>query len=239
MLKKGISPLLSTVLIIFITITAITLVLILGLPTINKTKESIILNEALQNMRILDNAIKEVASEGVGSKKTLSFKVTDGVYSVKEETNNINFEYMVKYGTIQPGTFLKEGNIILTSGASCKAYEENNYLVLENKILKVILLKNGTLTNPSFINTSKIIKQIIFKENNFNITPSDSSIILDDLKSSSYGYGYSKLVKKGSYLPKAEAIVHLNTSFIVYDILYTLQSGADFLTIKIINAYYK
>ena len=236
---KGISPLISFVMVIFLTVITIGIVIYFGIPTIEKAKESAILNEALGNVKKIGNTINEVATEGSGSLRTLNIKVSSGEYKINQKANKVEFFYEIKSNILKPGTFIEENGIILTSGASCKAYEENGSLILENEILKVILLKNGTRPSYDFINTSKLIKQIVFKENNFNITPSDSSIVLDDLKESSYGYGYTELVKEGTHLPKAEALIHLNTSFIVYDILYTLQSGADFLTIKIINAYYK
>jgi len=245
MLKKGISPLLSTIIIILLIVTAITLVLTIGTPAINRARESAIINEAIQNMRVLDNSIREVASEGLNSKRTMQLKVTDGVYSVKEKTDSINFEYKIKYGTIELGTFIKENNLIITSGASAKAseYDLDNDgfkdLVLENEILRVAILKVGSKDNYDLIDTNELIKIINFKETNVNVTPSDSSIVLDDFEESSYGNGYSELVKQGDNLAKAEALVHMNTTFVNYDILYTLQSGADFLIVKIINAYYK
>ena len=245
MLNKGVSPLISTVFIILISISAISIVLLIALPAIEKGKEAAIINEAMQNMKSLSNSIKDVASEGVGSLRTLSMKVTAGEYKINEKSNSIDFTYAIKSDIIQPDSMVKEGDITLSAGSNAKSSEYDldndgsSDLVLENEILRIAILKNGTKSSNSFINTTKLIKMINFKETNENITPSDSSITLDDDKGSSYGTGYSELVKSGDRMPKAEAVVHVNSTYIVYDVLYTLPSGADFVLIKIQNAYYK
>jgi len=245
MLRKGITPFISMALVILLSIVAIAIVLLIGLPAIERGKESAVLNEAMQNMRAIANIVKEVASEGVGSLRNLQIKVTGGEYKFNEKANSIDFTFTTKSGIVQPGSFIKEGDIILSAGANAKASEYDldgdgsADLVLENEILRIGILKNGNKTNQVAINTSNLIRKINFKETNANVTPSDSSIIIDDYLESSYGTGYSELVKADERLAKAEAVVHMNTSYAVYDILYTLQSGADFVIVKIQNAYYK
>jgi len=245
MLKKGISPMIATVLVILLIFVAVGIVLLIGIPAIERAKESAVLNEAMQNMKAIGNTIKEVASEGIGSLRSLQMKLTDGEYKVNEKANSVDFTYFIKSGIIQLGTFIKEDSVILSCGANAKASEYDldadgsNDLVLENEILRIGILKNGTQTNYVFINTGEVIKILNFKETNINVTPSDTSIILDDYIESSYGTGYSELVKEDENLAKAEAVVHMNTTFVNYDILFTLQSGADFVIVKIQNAYYK
>ena len=245
MLKKGISPLISMVFVILLTVTAISIILIIGLPAIEKGKESAVLNEAMMNMKAIANMVKDVSSEGTGSLRSLTMKVTAGEYKINDKANSIDFTYTIKSGIVQPGSFIKDGDIILSAGANAKASEydldgdSSSDLVLENEIIRIGILKNGTKTAQTFINTSKLIRRINFKDNNANVTPSDSSVMLDDYSESSYGTGYSEIVKAEDRLAKTEAVVHMNTSYAVYDILYTLQSGADFLIVKIQNAYYK
>ena len=242
---KGLSPFISTALIILILVSAVTLVLTLGKSTLDKINEANVINEATQNMKLIDSVIRQVASEGLGSLRKIQIKVSDGTYRVNEETNSLEFSYLVKYGTIEPGTYLKENNLLLVCGANAKAYEADldndgkNELILENEVLKVAIQKVGSRTSFEPIDTKNNIELMIFKENNANITPSDSSIVLDDIPESAYGNGYSELVREGDHLAKAEALVHINSTFVEYDVLYTLQSGADYLIVKVLNAYYK
>ncbi len=65
--KKGISPIISTVMIIAITFAAVGIVMTIVLPSVDRAKEAALLNEAVQNMRVIDNMVREVASEGTGS----------------------------------------------------------------------------------------------------------------------------------------------------------------------------
>ena len=96
MKRKGISPYISTTLVILIGIVAIYLVLRVISPTIDKAKDSAIVTEALQNMRLIDNYIKQVVSEGEDSKRTVPLKVTEGTYLVDPDCNCINFSYTIK-----------------------------------------------------------------------------------------------------------------------------------------------
>jgi len=243
--RKAVSNLITTAFIVLLTVMAMALTLTIGMPAINKAKEASVVNEALQNMRVIDNTIREVASEGTGSLRTPVIKISGGDYKVNQKGNSVDFTYTLKYGLFEPGSFTKEGNLLMMSGVNAKAstYDLDNdganELVLENEILRVGLLSNGTSTNQVAINTGGVIKLLNLKETGFNVTPTDSSVTIDDFADSINGTGYTELVNTGDNLSKAEAVVHMNTTNMVYDIVYTLQSGADFLIVKIQNAYYK
>ena len=96
MRNKAISPFIASTLIILIGITSIYLVLTVLTPSIDKAKDSAVINEALQNMKLIDDSVREAASEGEGSKKTFSLKVTEGTYKVDSNINHINFSYTAK-----------------------------------------------------------------------------------------------------------------------------------------------
>jgi len=242
---KGASPLIATVLIVVISFAALSVVILIGMPVINKAKEAAILTEALQYMRSIDNAIREVASEGTGSLRTITLKVSGGEYEVNDEANSFDFIYDIEYGLVELGRFVKEGNLLMMSGVGARASEYdidddgNSELVLENSIMKVGIQKNGTSTNYQFINTTRNIRLLNLKDNNITITPEDSSILLDDFQNSTYGNGYSKLIKSGDHLGKAEALVHVNSTNFEYDVVYTLPASADFLIVRVENAYYR
>lgn len=244
--KKGVSQMISTVLIVLITFVGIGLVVMIATPTINRAKESATLNEGMQNMRVLDNAVREVASEGAGSLRSVQISITDGTYRIQNKTNTIEFTLNMKSGIVEPGSFIQNGNLFLTSGVTAKASEWNltggtiNDLVLENEIMRVGIKKVGSRSNEpnATINTANIVEMLNFKETGVNVTFNDSSIFLDDFADSNSGTGFSELVRADDHLTKAEALVHVNSTNIAYDIIYTLPSGADFLTVKIQNANY-
>ncbi|MGC8812234.1 MAG: hypothetical protein ACP5O8_01450 [Candidatus Aenigmatarchaeota archaeon] len=241
---KGVSPLIAYVMVILIVFSGIALVLLLGMPMMERTRESSVINEGLENLKLISEVVEEVATEGIGSLRSVSLKITDGEYKINEKTNSIEFYYSPKSYLVEPG-FLKEENIALISGKNAVAKEYDldndgeNEIVLENEFIRVGVLKKGSKENYEFINTSKLIKIIHFKVKDINLTPSDTSIFIDDREESSYGFGYSEGLNLGKSSAKAEALIHLNTSYANYDVLYTLYGGADFLTIKILNIAYK
>jgi len=244
--EKGASEFISGVLMIFISFMGIALVIAMGLPALNRAKEAAAVNEATQNMRELDSVIREVASEGTGALRSMIMKVSDGSYAVNGKADTVDFAYEMKYGLMERGTFYKEGNLYMMSGATAKAseYDVNGdgttELVLENEILRVGIQKiaNSSSPNTDTIDSKDSIKLLNFKENMVNVTPSDTSLILDGMSNTSSGNGYSEIIKKGDYMSKAEALVHINSTEISYDVVYTLYSSADFLIVKVINAYY-
>lgn len=243
--EKGVNPFIATVYVIAITFTGITLVLTIGIPTINKARELSLINEAIQNMRVIDNTIRQVASEGIGSLKTIQVKITDGEIKVNSLINSVDFNYLVKYGSIEPGTLIQEENLEFGAGVNAKAseYDFNNDnvtdLVLENEILRVAIQKVGSAKSQAPINTSNNIKLIQLIEKNFNVTPTDSSVVLDGFADTGWGNGYSQLVKTGTRLAKAEAIVVINATSVYYEIVYTLPSGADYLLARVQNARFQ
>ena len=98
MVNKALSPYISTALVILIGIVALTLSLTVLNPTLNKAKDSAIINEAFNNLEIIDNTIREVASESEDSKRTINLKVTEGTYRVDSTIDYINFTYRMKEG---------------------------------------------------------------------------------------------------------------------------------------------
>jgi hypothetical protein len=90
---KGISPMLSLALTILLTTSATVLVLTTLKPTLDKAKAYSIFNEGIQNLELLSSAIKEVASEAEGSKRTISITVSDGEYKINSAYDWLYFEY--------------------------------------------------------------------------------------------------------------------------------------------------
>ena len=90
---KGISPIIGLALtILLVTSTTILIVTVLK-PTLDKAKAYSIFNEGIQNLELLNSAIKEVASEAEGSKRTISITVSDGEYKINSAYDWLYFEY--------------------------------------------------------------------------------------------------------------------------------------------------
>lgn len=151
MRNKAISPFISAALIILISITAIFFTLTVLNPVVDKSKDSAVINEALQNLQLIDNNIREVASESEGSKRTISLKVTEGTYKVDQNINYMNFTYNIKSDLNLTG---QRDNIHITrSGNDLNLFIHYTNLQLQSSDHftkgenSVVILHNGT--NPT------------------------------------------------------------------------------------------
>jgi hypothetical protein len=119
-MRKGISPLISTVMLILIGISVIYIVINVAKPAIDRSYESAVMNEADQIMQLLDNFIREVASEGAGSLRSVVLKVTDGEYRIINTSGNftgaIQFKIDLKYSPFSAPMFKKVGNLKYSAG---------------------------------------------------------------------------------------------------------------------------
>src|SRR3989338_2277898 len=93
MRDKGISAFLAASLLIMFGMVALTLTITIVQPALERAQDSAIVNEALSNMRLMDNTVKEIAAEEKGAKRTLNIKSSDGLYEVDSRLDYINFTY--------------------------------------------------------------------------------------------------------------------------------------------------
>ncbi len=93
MMKKGINPFLATTLLILFAISALSLTLTIVKPALERAQDSAIVNEAMNNLKLIDSIVKEVASEEKGSKRTLNIKSSDGLFEVDSNLEYINYTY--------------------------------------------------------------------------------------------------------------------------------------------------
>jgi len=119
-MEKGVSPIISVVLLILITVSAIYLVLFVAKPTIDRAYETAATNEAENNLELLDNLIREVASEGTGSYRSVVLKVSDGDYRTVNTSGNftgaLQYKIDLKYSPYTAPMLKKTGNVKYTAG---------------------------------------------------------------------------------------------------------------------------
>jgi len=119
-MRKGVSPIISTIILILITISATFIVISIGRPTIDRAYEAAIMNEVELNMQLLDNLIREVASEGTGSLRSVILKVSDGDYRLVNASGNftgaLQFKIGLKHSPFAAPMLKKVGNLKYTAG---------------------------------------------------------------------------------------------------------------------------
>lgn len=107
-MKKGISPIIAFVITVSIISVAITIVLAVINPIFKKVSDSTTTNEIRENLELINSAIKQVASESEGSKRTISISVSDGNYFVNSTDDYIYCDYETKTDYVVEGTI---GNV--------------------------------------------------------------------------------------------------------------------------------
>jgi hypothetical protein len=205
----------------------------IAIPFLDKAKETGILNEGYKNIQTLESLIREVASEGIGSLRTIQLAVTGGNYFVDNNTGEVYFSLDSKSDVYQSGTFIKNGNILTVAGQGVSAINNGTNLILENKLLKLVFNKVGNESYFENIDTSENIKNVYLKKIDTNINPLDSSIYIDNTVLT--GNGYSRIVRIGSNLALGEVLFHINSTIGVVDAIYSLKADADFIDMKVRN----
>ena len=233
---KGMS-LISGVLFMAFLIAATAIVYWTALPTIQKMQCSIVLDKMKSSMTSLDGVIQTVASEGEGSKRTVSLNVEEGELHVDGDNDTIYLEYECNAPIISPRTVQTFGNVMFGSNLDTKAYEAvcegQDGFMLENEHIKACLKKIGSEGNSTAYDMSDVLISVYQKDLGQAMPIEYLEITLDNDQTSATGTGYTKLEKTGQYLPYGEVTAHMESDYgITYDIKFILESGEDFLTIK-------
>jgi len=109
--EKAVSPLLSFVLVILISFTAISIVVMSVKRVIDRAFETMTVNEGLSNMDHLAATVRAVASEGPGSMRSIRLSASGGRYILRSDLNSLFFTYEAKSGVLQPKVFKKMGDV--------------------------------------------------------------------------------------------------------------------------------
>jgi hypothetical protein len=111
---KGVSPFIASVLTILFGVLMLGIVLGVVNPTFKRAQDSTVITDSFQNLNLLNSAIKEVASEAQGSKRTVSISVSGGEYSIDGTTDSILFTYDPSQNMYLTGT---KGDIKIEHGS--------------------------------------------------------------------------------------------------------------------------
>ena len=151
--SKGASEFITAALLIMFGVAVLTLTVTVVKPALDRAQDSSIANEAMNNLRLIDNSIKEVAAEEKGAKRTLNIKSSNGLYQVDTRIDYLNFTY--------------DMNQILNFGGS----RDNINVTIERNTLKLFVVYNKIdLIGSAHI--PKGAKQITIKHEGTNTTNS-------------------------------------------------------------------
>ena len=236
---------LSGVMFLAITITAVAIVYQAGIPIVKKMQTSAMIEQMKTTFSELDELIRQIASEGTGSKRTVQLTVDSGEIVINESYDTIYWELETDAMLISPRTKQRFGNVIIGSNLNTDVYEANytrvspeiECYVMENEHLKVFIRKIGVNTSESGwedFNTSAILVAIYNKDMDEWFENAELlEITIDENADSKTGNGYTIPDESDYNLPYGTVTAYINSSYLTYYINFTLESGADFLDIEV------
>jgi len=236
---KGVS-IISSVIFIAITISTIAIVYEAGVPVIKKMQASASIEKMKDVFSDLDKVIRDVASEGTGSKRTVYLKIDPGKIVVNETQDAVYWELDTDAKVIEPRTRQIFGNVIIGSNLETSAYQENYSVTypqipaykMENEHIVVYVRKVGSASAYEDFTTNSLLLGIYNKDigvwfNNTNIF----DVTVDNQASSRAANGTTTLLDSGYNLPYATVYALINSTYMKYNVNFTLESGEDFLRI--------
>lgn len=112
---QGLSQLLSFVITVLISVTALS-VFIFGInPTLQKVQEESYVNQAFSNLKSLAVRLEDVATEGIGSSRQMTIDVPAGMYLINNETDRIEYTIITSESVLPNGTDITRDGIRFVS----------------------------------------------------------------------------------------------------------------------------
>ena len=171
MKRLGVS-LLSGVIFLALTISATVIVYEAGVPVVKKMQAASVIDKMQGTFSELDKIVRQVASEGVGSKRTVYLSIDTGQLVINKSQDSIYWTFSTDAPVLSPRTSQQYGNIVIGSNMETKAYEASytgrtpsvpSY-VMENEHLKVYVRKAGSSASYAAYNTSDLVLGIYHKD---------------------------------------------------------------------------
>lgn len=239
-MEKGISVI-SAVIFLAITVTAVFLIYQAGVPIIQRMQSAAAIDRMKDVFTELDEIIKQTASEGKGSKRTFHMRIDPGKVIVNQTEDAIYWELETDAEVMSSRTSQRIGNMIIGANMETKVYEANYTYsspetacyVIENEHLVAYFKKIGSTSSYSSYSTSDLLVGVYNKDMNRWLNNTGFlDISIDFNATSKTGNGYTIPSELGYNLPYGSVYAFMNSSYIQYYVNFTLQSGADFIEIE-------
>ncbi len=228
--------LISAVIFIGLTLAATVIVYNAGMPVVLRMQHAAALEKMKGVFSEMDSITHEVASEGNGSKRTVSLKFDTGRLSFNGSSDRIFWDFDSESLLISPRTSVSFGNVIFGSKLDTQAYEDifegTQSYVLENEHIKAYFRKIGSPSSHQSYSTDQILLAVYQKDSGQRMPIQSLDISLDGMDSSKSGTGFTALEQSGTDLAYATLYSHMDSVYAGYTVKFTLESGADFLEIE-------
>ncbi|MFB6242088.1 MAG: hypothetical protein ABEJ36_04800 [Candidatus Nanosalina sp.] len=237
-MSKGASSIVTAVLVVGVTLTAVGVVLDVSGPAIDNARDSSAIRQSVSFLNFVDENIREVASEGQGSTRTMSVSFDRGEFDVDAEDDSFTYSLDTGSDIISPQAQQQQGAVTLSSNANVEVSETTKNgetcFMMKNDKVQACIKKVGSEDSPTSINTSELLTY--YEIEGRGETPMDFEVELNNAKNSSWGEGYTYAEQLGDHQPHGDvyAVVDAENG-LEYRVLFQLYSGADFLSIRVLR----
>jgi len=237
---KGLN-LIAGVIFLALTITAAVIIYEAGVPAVQQLQATAAVDKMKTTLSDLDKVIREVATEGTGSKRTVYLSSEPGELVINGSSNTITWELETDAPIISPRTSQTFGNLVVgsnletsvTEGTYTRISPSVPAFIVENSRLIVYINRIGSSSSHASMATNNLVLAIYNKDLSTWIeNPGFMDITIDDETNSRQGTGYTEADEAGENLPFGKIKAFMDTTYIDYNIYFILESEADFITIE-------
>ncbi len=218
----------SALLYMLISAVVLGIILLAALPLLQNMRDEATLELTKKQLIMLNEQIRQVISEGEGSKRVIPIEVVEG--ELYATNSSIGIEFPAKSEIISHKSEYNDNGLVLYSDFDVSAYDYGDYYILENTFLIANITK---FANYSLINTSRLINSIKWKDAGSETNGTFEFLINNDA-ASAVGYGYTRLKREGSHMQNASVIVYVYNATLAgspvnYRLILRLDSQSDYL----------
>lgn len=225
--------LISAIVFIAITISAMALIYQSGVPIIQRMQSSASLDRMTSTFSDLDETIERVASEGNGSRRIFDLDTGEGRLSLDPDNDELEWTLQAENSVLRPRTGRSIGNVASGNNLEASLHEgvhgPYQAFILENEHLRAYIRRIGS---PQPYSTGTLLLDVFNKDLDEWLPLESLAISLDSQASSESGTGRTEAESIGTNLPRAKVTAFMDSSYANYTITISLESGADFLLVE-------
>lgn len=234
---KGASEIITAVMLLGVTVVSTGVVLEVTGPAIDNIQDDSAVDRSVSFLNYVDQQVREVASEGEGSTRTVQVDLDRGEFQVNGSDDTFGYSLETGSASISPQSQTNIGAVRLASNADVRVEEDTrngqDCFMMENQQVEACIKKVGSESNLQTIDSSELITYYNVKESGeMNL---DFEVELNEDPQSSEGQGYTYADELGTNQPYGTvwSVIDANNNM-EYRISFRLYSGADFLSIRVL-----
>ncbi len=216
----------SAVLYLLISVLIMVIVLQVGLPVLDSMRDESVMQNMQNQMIAIDDAIRDVSNQEVGSRRRVTIDLQDG--SLQAGEDRLTWDMQTDQKILDQRLLTKRDNLYVSGSTDVSAFSYNDSYIIKNSVITLNLSKCESENNCTEI--TDVFNSIASSRNSGLITEDDFSVYYK-VGQPFQGPGYSRLVTKGDHISHAIVEYHLRNPGLVLEI--TLTGYTDYVAARL------